>query len=125
MEDTIFNYIDSILFNKKKLPLLNEGETQFNLYMIDRWCSMTSPEICHIINETSNKYGQHFSSKQEQYDFVYNIFPKLKKKRIEYIKKVKEEKKEENEELSYTAKALELSEREIKEYIDILNSMSN
>jgi hypothetical protein len=125
MDETIFNYIDSILFNKKKLPLLNEGETQFNLYMIDRWCSMTSPEICHIINETSNKYGQHFSSKQEQYDFVYNIFPKLKKKRIEYIKKVKEEKKEENEELSYTAKALELSEREIKEYIDILNSISN
>jgi hypothetical protein len=125
MEETIFNYIDSIIFNKKKLSLLNEGETQFNLYMIDRWCSMTSPEICHIINETSNKYGQHFSSKQEQYDFVYNIFPKLKKKRIEYIKKVKEEKKEENEELSYTAKALELSEREIKEYIDILNSISN
>jgi hypothetical protein len=58
MDDTIFNYIDSVLFTKKKLNNLNEGETQFNLFMVNRWCSMYSPDIAQIINQTSNQYKE-------------------------------------------------------------------
>lgn len=125
MEDTIFNYIDSVLFNKKKLNTINEGETQFNYYMVGRWCSMYSPDICEILNQTTNLYGKAFSTKQEQYEFLLNILPKVKKKRINYLKKNKEEKTQENTEAKNLSKALELSEREIKEYIDFLKNQHN
>ena len=125
MEETIFNFIDSILFNKKKLNTINEGETQFNLYMLNRWSSMYSADIAQIINETTNVYGKTFSSKQEQYEFALNLLPKVKKKRINYIKKNKEEKSDTNIEVKCMANAMELSQREILEYISILENERN
>lgn len=125
MEDTIFNFIDSVLFNKKKLNTINEGETQFNYYMVARWCSMYSPDIAQILNETTNVYGKAFFTKQEQYEFLLNILPKVKKKRINYLKKNKEEKIQENSDIKTISKFSELSEREIKEYIDFLKILSN
>ena len=125
MEDTIFNFIDSVLFNKKKLNTINEGETQFNYYMVARWCSMYSPDISEILNQTTNVYGKTFSTKQEQYEFLLNILPKVKKKRINYLKKNKEEKIQENSDIKTISKFSELSEREIKEYIDFLKILSN
>jgi cell division protein FtsX len=125
MEETIFNFIDSVLFNKKKLNTINEGETQFNLYMLNRWSSMYSADIAQIINETTNLYGKTFSSKQEQYEFALNLLPKVKKKRINYIKKNKEEKEELNIEVKLVANAMELSQREILEYISFLENERN
>ena len=125
MEDTIFNFIDSVLFNKKKLNTINEGETQFNYYMVARWCSMDSPDIAQILNETTNVYGKALFTKQEQYEFLLNILPKVKKKRINYLKKNKEEKIQENSDIKTISKFSELSEREIKEYIDFLKILSN
>jgi len=125
MEDTIFNFIDSVLFNKKKLNTINEGETQFNYYMVARWCSMYSTDIAQILNETTNVYGKAFLTKQEQYEFLLNILPKVKKKRINYLKKNKEEKIQENLDIKNISKFSELSEREIKEYVDFLKILSN
>jgi len=125
MEDTIFNFIDSVLFNKKKLNTINEGETQFNYYMVARWCSMYSPDISEILNQTTNVYGKTFSTKQEQYEFLLNILPKVKKKRISYLKKNKEEKIQENADTKILAKNFELSEREIKQYVDFLKNQHN
>lgn len=120
MDDTIFNFIDSVLFTKKKLNTINEGETQFNLYMLNRWGSMYSSDVAYIINETSNKYGKLFQTKEEQYQFVLNMFPKVKKKRINYIKKIKEEPKKEDNELALIAKAMEMSKRELEQNIKLL-----
>jgi len=120
MDDTIFNYIDSVLFTKKKLNTINEGETQFNLYMLSRWCSMYSSDIAQILNETTNRYGKLFQTKQEQYEFVLNMLPRVKKKRLNYIKKVKEEAKKEDTELALIAKAMEMSKRELEENIKLL-----
>ena len=92
MDDTIFNYVDSVLFSKKKLNTINEGETQFSLYMLNRWCSMYSPDIAQIINETTNRYTKAVTLKQDQYEFSYNILPKCKKRKIDYLKKNKIEK---------------------------------
>ena len=125
MQENIFSYIDSVLFHKRKVNTINENETDFNLYMVNRWCSMYSADVSQIINETTNKYSKVLNSKQEQYDFLFNFLPKYKKKRIDYIKKVKEEKTEENEEIPYMAKAMELSEREVKQYIDFLKELPN
>ena len=121
MEETIFNYIDSVLFTKQKLNKLNEDETQFNLYMLNRWCSMYSSDMVRIINETTNRYKEVFSVKQDQYNYILNILPKVKRKRIDYIKKIKTEEKEKDENIPIIAKTLEISEREVKEYIDLYN----
>ena len=123
MDDTIFSYIDSVLFSKKKLNTINEGETQFNLYMLNRWCSMYSSDIAQILNETTNKYGKLFQTKQEQYDFILNMLPRVKKKRLNYIKKVKEETKKEDTELALIAKAMEMSKRELEENIKLLETL--
>ena len=123
MEDTIFNYVDSVLFSKKKLNTINEGETQFSLYMLNRWCSMYSPDIAQIINETTNRYTKAVTLKQDQYEFSYNILPKCKKRKIDYLKKNKIEKIKEDEDIKNYSKLLEISEREVSLYIDINNSI--
>ena len=124
MEETIFSYIDSILFNKKKLNNLNEGETQFSLFMVNRWCSMYSSELAEIINETTNKYKDVLVLKQDQYNFCYNVFPKVKKKKIEYIKKQKAKESQEANN-NYLAEGLEISKREAQQYIDFLEELHN
>jgi hypothetical protein len=118
MQDTIFNYIDSVLFSKKKLNKLNEEETEFNLYMLNRWVSMYSPDIAQVVNETTNRHKEAFTLKQDQYDFCFNMLPKRKKKKIEYFKKEKIENKAEDELIPALSKKMELSKREIKDYID-------
>lgn len=123
MEDTIFNYIDSVLFNKKKLNNLNEGETQFNLYMFNRWCSMYSPHIAEIVNQTTNSKTESFALKQDQYNFCFYIFPKVKKTKINYIKKIKEKNDTLYDNLEGYSKSLELSKREIQSYIELYKDL--
>jgi len=125
MTDTIFNYVDSVLFNKKKLNTLNEGETQFSLYMLNRWCSMYSPDVAQIINETTNRYNKSITLKQDQYEFSYNILPKCKKRKIDYLKKNKTEIEKKENNFKVISKNLEISEREVLNYIDFLETLHN
>lgn len=125
MDDTIFNYVDSVLFSKKKLNMINEGETQFSLYMLNRWCSMYSPDIAQIINETTNRYTKAVTLKQDQYEFSYNILPKCKKVKINYLKKNKVEKEIKENNSKTLSKNLEISEREVLNYIDFLETLHN
>ena len=125
MEDTIFNYVDSVLFSKKKLNTINEGETQFSLYMLNRWCSMYSPDIAQIINETTNRYTKAVTLKQDQYQFSYNILPKCKKRKIDYLKKNKTEMEKKENNSKVISKNLEISEREVLNYIDFLETLHN
>lgn len=125
MTDTIFNYVDSVLFSKKKLNTINEGETQFSLYMLNRWCSMYSPDIAQIINETTNRYTKAVTLKQDQYQFSYNILPKCKKRKIDYLKKNKTEMEKKENNSKVISKNLEISEREVLNYIDFLETLHN
>lgn len=125
MDNTIFTYVDSVLFNKRKLNTINEGETQFNLYMLNRWCSMYSPDVSKIINETTNKYNKLFSLKQDQYEYSYHILPKCKKKKIDYLKKNKIQKEIKENNCKLLSRNLEISEREVLNYIDFLESLHN
>ena len=84
---------------------------------------MYSSDIAQILNETTNRYGKLFQTKQEQYDFILNMLPRVKKKRLNYIKKVKEESKKEDNELSLIAKAMEISRRELEENIKLLETL--
>jgi len=120
---TIFNIINSLFFSKKKIDINLDNETQFSPYMINRWVSMYSDEMLEVINNTSNRYGSLFNTKEQQYNWYYYLFPKIRFKKIQYIKKnkaAKEEIKEDN--LDTIAKNKEISVRELKLYKDLFDN---
>lgn len=89
---TIFEYINSIVFSKKKIELNCDDASTFSVFMLNRWISFYSNETVNYINQTTNKYSGLFDNKQDQYNFLYNIIPALKFKHINYIKKTKKDK---------------------------------
>lgn len=110
---TIFDFLKSILYSKQKIELNCDDESQFNLFMVNRWCSFYSKEINNYINETGNRYGSIMQLKQEQYDFLFHIVPQLRFKKIDYIKKTKKESVEEAIILPEF-----ISNREYKNYVE-------
>ena len=113
---TIFQFINSILFSKKKINLNCDDESQFNLFMINRWTSMYSKELNEYVNETTNKYWSLFDDKISQYNYVFSIFPRLKFKRLNYLKKIKKEKKTKEDKLFIPEF---FSEREYKQLVEL------
>jgi len=113
---TIFQYINSLLFSKKKIDLNCDDESQFNLFMLNRWTSMYSKELNEYINETTNKYWNLFDNKLSQYNYIYFILPRLKFKRLNYLKKIKKEKKT-KEEIQLIPEFL--SQREYKHLVEL------
>ena len=76
-----------------------------------------------LINDTVNWLYSAFETKQQYYSFVTNVFPRLKFKRIHYIKKQKPGDKDEHpDNIELLAKRLELSQREIKSYYEFQSS---
>lgn len=114
---TIFDFINSLLFSKNKAGLTSQDqESAFLPYMVNRWASMYSPTValkCNVLN----KYHSLFDDKKMIYSLFLNILPKVKSKRINYIKKQKEKQTEADNVLQLVAKNLELSQREIQQYI--------
>ena len=93
-----------------------DDESTFNQYMTNRWISMYSDNLAIIINSTVNWFGGIFEQKKDYYNFLHTIIPRVKRKRIHYIKKAKPE--EDIDNLAAIAKRLELSKREIKLYYE-------
>jgi hypothetical protein len=123
MEPTIFDYIDSILYKK---PLRNadiDHSSTYNIYIINRWLSMYSPDLCNVINSTVNTFGKNLS-KHEHYKLLYNLIGKCSKKKINYIKKLKVNGKDESEYIEEISDILEISPREAKELIDLDSHLS-
>jgi len=90
---TIFNILSSILTTKQRIELDTESEKEFNLYMVNRWLSMYSPDVAALINSTTNQWWDIFDTKQQQYDFLFHLISKSKFKKINYIKKAAKNKK--------------------------------
>lgn len=88
----LFQYLNGLLFSKKKADMNCDDESQFNMFMVNRWSSMYSKEMNEYVNETTNRYWNLFNDKQSQYNYIYSVFPKLRFKRLNYIKKTKKEK---------------------------------
>jgi hypothetical protein len=119
---TIFSILNSILYSKKPLDVNVDDENIFNLYMVNRWCSMHSPEINNLINDTTNRLGMVLESKEDQVKFLTNILPRCRFKRIEYLKKTKKEKLDKDQEtrdqyITLIAKTREISKREVLQAI--------
>lgn len=123
---SIFEHIDNII-NLKIPYTIIEGE-EFSPYILQRWISMISPEICNFINETSNSQYSVISDKQKFHDYLLSVIPKIGRKKIQYIKKEKQNSLEQNKEdiIKEYAKRLEISYRELKSILELdPNFLSN
>lgn len=119
---TIFDFISDIIFLKKKNCLTTiDDESAFTPYLVNRWLSMYSAPVAKTSN-LLNKYLGIFESKTDLYNLFVAVFPKLPNKKINYFKRKKEETKENNQSIPLLAKTYELSQREVIEYINTLNS---
>ena len=115
----IFDTLNDIIQYKSKTVLdIPDNEKEYSGYMINRWLSMYSDTYSIIINETTNKYYNNFKTKKEQYVFLCTILPKNKITRINYFKKDKAEDKTDKKVVEFLAKQLQISQREILQYID-------
>lgn len=110
---------------KQPEPLDSEGEQAFVPFLFNRWLTMYSKDTVSFVNETLNKYcGIFDTDKQKTYKLYYNLIPRLKFKRINYIKKVKKDKdkQEVEDDLKMVAKHNFMSSRELKQYEELINS---
>ena len=119
---TIFDIISNILFKKQNNCLSTvDQESNFQPYIVNRWLSMYSPVIAKHSN-ILNKYLSIFDNKKDLLTLFAAVFPKMPFKKIDYIKKVKENKIDKDENIPLLATNLELSKREIEQYIAFLNN---
>jgi hypothetical protein len=122
---TIFDFISSVLFTKEKTCLNSiDEEGDFSPYMLNRWCSMYSKNTATFSN-IINRYLGVFENKKDLYSLFVAVMPNVPSRRISYIKKIKEKNIEENNDIDLLANNLELSKREINQYIAFLESLSN
>jgi len=119
--NTVFTHLNNIIHYKRNDDGI-DSDTTYNQYMINRWVSMYSPQMATIINHTTNTYWSILASKYDHHKFLLGVIPKSRIYRINYIKKSKKDKEDKSGDIyKYLAKKLELSEREIKYYIDSHN----
>lgn len=108
---------------KKAEYLDSEGEQSFVPFLFNRWLSMYSKDTVSFVNETLNKYcGIFDTDKQKTYRLYYNLIPRLKFKRISYIKKIKKDKdkQDETDQLKMIAKNKNISVRELEMYQNLV-----
>jgi hypothetical protein len=113
-----FQLQNKLFYSKKEEAgdLDTEGEQAFVPFLLNRWLSFYNKDMSVFVNETLNKFSGIFDDKQKSYKMYYYFIPKLKWKKIKYIKKNKKE-AEEEENLAAIAKNKNISKRELKEYI--------
>ena len=113
-----FQLQNKLFYSKKEDAgyLDSEGEQAFVPFLFNRWLSFYYNNMCVFTNETLNKFSTIFDNKQESYKLYYYLIPRLKWKKISYIKKKKKE--EEEVDLSSIAKNKNMSVRELKMYLN-------
>lgn len=119
----IFDQLRDIISDKtNKISEDCELEKEFVPFMVQRWLSFYSNNFAQLINNSSNVLWKSFDNKQIWYKFFWGIIPKNRFKNIKYIKKDKEAKiktKINDEIVSYLSERLELSKREINQYLEL------
>jgi hypothetical protein len=116
---SIFDIINLLLFSKKTdcEELDQESLGIFQPFLINRWVSFYSKTQATFVNETLNKYSGVFQDKSDTYRFFYNLIPRQKYSRIQYIKKQKNIEK--NNTPLQQAKGVNISQREVNLYIEL------
>lgn len=124
MEVTIFDCLRDVLFAKKqKYITVNDEQLNLQPYMLQRWCSMYGSSICHILNETTNKWLTATTNKQQFYKLLLTILPQQKYKKVAYLKKNTNSNKDQNHDIKDISISAELSQREVKEALNLLSTI--
>ena len=112
-----FQLQNKLFYSKKDKAedLDAEGEQAFVPFLFNRWLTFYNNDMSVFVNETLNKFSTIFENKQDSYKLYYYLIPRLKFKKISYIKKVKKDKEEVN--LNLLAKNKNISVRELRAYI--------
>jgi hypothetical protein len=118
----MFDNINNLLYKPKgSEEFVDDGK--FVPYMVQRWASMHSPSIAVLLNETSNRIWSIMDSNQLWYQYFHAVIPKVRFRRIAYIKKKKEETKKVSNDANIlkVAQHLEISSREVSQYVEAFN----
>lgn len=88
----MFEAINYLLHEKNKEELEVDILQSFVPFLTSRVFSYyESGKYCNYINDTLNIYSGIFKTKEDEFKFFDAVIPKLKRRRSEYIKKVKTE----------------------------------
>lgn len=119
----MFDHLNKVLYKTKTPDTTNVDDcTEFVPFMVQRWCSMHSPQIASLVNITSNRMWPILENKTMWFNYMHGVIPRSKFKRIAYIKKKKDIDTVKNKEIvQKVASNLELSSREVNEYIELFN----
>lgn len=85
--DNTFQMINEVLFYKKEQTPNEDDLKLFAPFLINRYVSMYSPEMCEYINFMLNENNKINLTPMELYKLFHTIIPKLRYKKIAYIKK--------------------------------------
>jgi hypothetical protein len=120
-----FQLQNKLFYSKKDKAedLDAEGEQAFVPFLFNRWLSFYNNDMCVFTNETFNKFSTIFDDKQQAYRLYYYLIPRLKWKKIKYIKKKKRE-AEEEENLELIAKNKNISKRELLQYVELAKTFA-
>lgn len=123
MEDSIFDYLKDVLFQKRGVYKTHSSEQlNFSPFMLQRWCSMADETSTKIINETSNKWLRLMSDEKQVYQLFFTVLPKIRSKRVAYIKK--NNKSTTADDIKDISTAAELSTREVREALDFFKDLN-
>lgn len=112
----LFDLLDRLLHSKKQLNN-NLGDETVHPYIVNRWISMYSTELCTVINNTGNWLYSVFETHDQYFKFLQKFIPRVATRRIHYIKKTKKQPtdhKDQDNEIKVLSNNLELSTKEIK-----------
>ena len=114
----LFEYIKDITTYKKG----NLSLEDYIPFLINRWLSFITPQICGAVNESVNSLGN--ISKEHHYKLLLKLYPKSKVPFISYVKKVKEEKTKEDDRVEMLASNMEMSKRETKLLLELTEQLT-
>ena len=120
-----FQLQNKLFYSKKDKAedLDAEGDQAFVPFLFNRWLSFYNNDMCVFTNETFNKFSTIFDDKQQAYRLYYYLIPRLKWKKITYIKKKKREDEEEVN-LELVAKSKNISKRELLQYVELAKTVA-
>ena len=115
---TIFDWVNNILVYKKPWDEFTEDEQKkFSPFIINRWLSMDK-DFIEIVN-FFQKYAIGTLESREVYNWYCDILPKGK--RFNKYIKGKKNKKYDKEMINIISNHFEVSKKESKDYIDLLD----
>lgn len=84
-----FNATRYLLFEKNRRELDNDLLESFSPWMVAKSVTFCDSGLVDYVNDTINTYGNVFPTKEDQFTFFDHIIPRLRRQKIDYIKKPK------------------------------------